>query len=66
MFKKSGWLNLVLLICLAILLQKKPSTTIRIKKQTKQKISNLDFVKKDTYDEILEKLIIFYEKRKSK
>ncbi len=37
------------------------STTIRVRKSTKDKITNLDFVKKDTYDEILEKLIEFYE-----
>ena len=37
------------------------STTIRVKKSTKDKITNLDFVKKDTYDEILDKLIEFYE-----
>jgi hypothetical protein len=37
------------------------STTIRVKKSTKDRVTNLDFVKKDTYDEILEKLIEFYE-----
>lgn len=37
------------------------STTIRLKEETKKKITNLDFVRKDTYDEILEKLIEFYE-----
>ncbi len=37
------------------------STTIRVKKSTKDSITNLDFVKKNTYDEILEKLIEFYE-----
>ncbi len=37
------------------------STTIRVKKSTKDRITNLDFVKKNTYDEILEKLIEFYE-----
>ena len=44
----------------------KRSTTIRIKEQTKEKITQLDFVKKDTYDQILEKLIPFYEERKTK
>ncbi len=37
------------------------STTIRIKESTKDRITNLDFVKKDTYDDILKKLIEFYE-----
>lgn len=40
------------------------STTIRISKETKEKIENLDFVKKHTFDEILLELIKFYEKRK--
>ncbi len=40
------------------------STTIRVRKSTKEKITNLDFVKKDTYDEIVLELIEFYEKRK--
>jgi hypothetical protein len=42
------------------------STTIRINKSTKEKIENLDFVKKHTFDEILTVLINFYEKRKNK
>ena len=37
------------------------STTIRVRKSTKDRVTNLDFVKKDSYDEILEKLIEFYE-----
>lgn len=40
------------------------STTIRINKPTKERLENLDFVRKDTYDEILAKLIDFYEKKK--
>ncbi|HRZ85932.1 MAG TPA: hypothetical protein P5277_04090 [Candidatus Paceibacterota bacterium] len=40
------------------------STTIRISSSTKEKIENLDFVRKDTFDEILLKLIDFYEKNK--
>ncbi len=53
-----------LLIPLFVLLSpatSKISTTIRIRKLTKDKITNLDFVKKDTYDDILQKLIEFYE-----
>jgi hypothetical protein len=41
------------------------STTIRIKKSTKETMENLDFVRKDTFDQILNKLIIFYEKNKN-
>ena len=40
------------------------STTIRINQTTKEKIENMDFVRKDTFDEILNKLIEFYEKKK--
>ncbi len=40
------------------------STTIRINQDTKEKIENLDFVRKDTFDQILSKLIEFYEKNK--
>jgi hypothetical protein len=40
------------------------STTIRIDKATKNKIENLDFVKKHTFDEIILKLIEHYEKKK--
>ncbi len=42
------------------------STTIRIDKSTKNKIENLDFVKKDTFDSIITKLVDFYEKNKKK
>jgi hypothetical protein len=42
------------------------STTIRIDLNTKEKLANLDFVKKDTYDEILLKLISFYKGKKRK
>lgn len=42
------------------------STTIRINQSTKEKIENLDFVKKDTFDTILNKLIEFYEGKKKK
>ena len=40
------------------------STTIRIEQETKEKIENLDFVRKDTYNQILLKLIEFYNKHK--
>lgn len=40
------------------------STTIRINQKTKEKIENLDFVRKHTFDEILNDLIDFYEKNK--
>jgi len=40
------------------------STTIRIEQSTKEKIENLDFVRKDTYNQILLKLIEFYEEHK--
>ena len=42
------------------------STTIRIDERTKNKLGNLDFVRKHTFDEILLELIIFYEKNKKK
>ena len=41
------------------------STTIRIEQETKEKIENLDFVRKDTYNQILLKLIKFYEENKN-
>lgn len=37
------------------------STTIRISQETKDKIENLDFVRKHTFDEILLELINKYE-----
>ena len=40
------------------------STTIRIDESIKEELTNLDFVKKDTYNQILSKLIEFYEKNK--
>jgi hypothetical protein len=40
------------------------STTIRINQDTKEKIENLDFVRKNTFDQILNKLIVFYEKNR--
>lgn len=40
------------------------STTIRIKQSTKEMLENLDFVRKDTFDEILLKLIAEHEKMK--
>jgi len=43
---------------------KSSSTTIRINQTTKEKIENLDFVKKHTFDEILLELIKFYEHKK--
>jgi len=42
------------------------STTIRISEKTKEKIENLDFVRKHTFDEILNELIEHYEKNKKK
>jgi len=42
------------------------TTTIRIEQETKEKIENLDFVRKDTYNQILIKLIEFYNKHKKK
>jgi len=42
------------------------STTIRINQITKEKVENLDFVRKHTFDEILNELIDFYEKNKEK
>jgi hypothetical protein len=42
------------------------STTIRIDQNTKITLENLDFVKKDTFDSIINKLIEFYEKNKKK
>ena len=40
------------------------STTIRINQSTKEKIENLDFVRKHTFDEILNELIKSYEENK--
>jgi hypothetical protein len=40
------------------------STTIRINQETKEILENLDFVKKDTFDSIIAKLIDFYQKNK--
>jgi len=42
------------------------TTTIRVEQATKEKIRDLDFVRKDTYDQILLKLIEFYNKQKKK
>jgi len=42
------------------------TTTIRIEQETKEKIENLDFVRKDTYNQILLKLIEFYNKKEKK
>ena len=42
------------------------TTTIRIEQETKEKIENLDFVRKDTYNQILLKLIEFYNKHKNR
>lgn len=42
------------------------STTIRISEKTKEKIENLDFVRKHTFDEILNELIEYYEEDKKK
>jgi hypothetical protein len=40
------------------------STTIRIHQDTKVRIENLDFVRKDTFDQILTKLMDLYENKK--
>lgn len=40
------------------------STTIRINQRTKERMENLDFVKKHTFDEIIEELIRSYEGKK--
>ncbi len=40
------------------------STTIRISKETKEKLENLDFVRKHTFDKILLVLIEVYKKNK--
>ena len=42
------------------------TTTIRIEQKTKEQIENLDFVRKDTYNQILLKLIEFYNEQKNK
>ena len=42
------------------------STTIRINQTTKERLENLDFVRKDTFDQILSKLIDNYEKKVKK
>ena len=39
------------------------STTIRINQSTKDKLENLDFVRKDTFNKILLKLIKSHEKK---
>lgn len=39
------------------------TTTIRIEQETKEKVENLDFVRKDTYNQILLKLIEFYKNK---
>ena len=43
-------------------MNKDETTTIRIKKTTKTRFENLDFVKKNTHEEILKELIDRYEK----
>jgi hypothetical protein len=45
-------------------IQSTNTTTIRIEKSIKEELENLDFVKKDTYNQILFKLIEFYNKNK--
>jgi len=41
------------------------TTTIRIEKSIKEELENLDFVRKNTYNQILSKLMEFYNKNKS-
>ena len=40
----------------------KDSTTIRIQNKTKSELMKLDFVKKQSYDEIINILILHYKK----
>jgi uncharacterized protein (UPF0297 family) len=40
------------------------STTIRIDQSTKERMENLDFVRKHTFDEIINELIQVYQKNK--
>ena len=40
------------------------STTIRIGEDTKKRLEELDFVRKHTFDEILDELIKHYEKKR--
>lgn len=47
-------------------LGKTKSTTIRITKSTRDKLENLDFVRKHTFDQILLILIKIYEKNKTR
>jgi len=42
------------------------STTIRISEDTKEKLENMDFVRKHTFDEIILELIENYPKKKVK
>ena len=57
---KTGYF--IILALLLLLSGSNKSSTIRVKESTKARIMNLDFVKKDTYDGILAKLVEFYEK----
>lgn len=40
------------------------STTIRISDTTKKRLEELDFVRKHTFDEIIDELIKSYEKKR--
>ncbi len=40
------------------------STTLRLDESTKERLENLDFVKKHSFDEIILELIKFYELKK--
>jgi len=44
----------------------KNSTTIRIQVETKSKLEKLDFVKKHSYDKIINELITKYNKLKKR
>ncbi len=46
--------------------QESKSTTIRITKPTRDKLENLDFVRKHTFDHIILLLIQLYEKNKTR
>jgi hypothetical protein len=40
-------------------------TSIRVKSKTKKELENLDFVRKHTYNEIIEYLVEFYKKSRN-
>jgi predicted DNA-binding protein len=46
--------------------KKSQDPSIKIKKEIKDKLENLDFVKRHTHNKIIKVLIEFYEKNKNK